>query len=171
MRRSVVVAAVAAFAATIGCASGRSSVSGSPAAAESAPPFDNPRVSLRDVRLAGVGLTGGAMEIVLRVYNPNSYPLEDPRIAYRVMVGDNQLASGVHDTEVDVPAEDSALVRVPASFTFGGAGGAGRAVLSTGSVNYRVLGRIYADTPYGRLSAPYDRAGTYSTVSAVGWPR
>ena len=171
MRRSLVVAAVAALAATVGCASGGSAASGSPAAAESAPPFYNPRVALRDVRLSGVGLTGGAMEIALRVYNPNIYPLEDPRVTYRVIVGDNQLATGVYDAEVDVPAEDSVLVRVPASFTFGGAGGAGRALLNTGSVNYRVLGRIYADTPYGRLSAPYDRAGTYSTVSAVGWPR
>src|SRR5690242_21799792 len=43
-------------------------------------PFDQPIVAMRDVRLAGAGLTGGSMDIVVSVYNPNDYAVQTPRM-------------------------------------------------------------------------------------------
>ena len=43
-------------------------------------PFDQPAVALRDVRVRGVGLLGGELEILLQVYNANAYDLVNPRV-------------------------------------------------------------------------------------------
>ena len=130
-------------------------------------PFDQPQVALRDVRLRGVGVTGGALDLELRVYNPNDYDLVAPRVNYRVLLEDTKLAEGLTDLDIIVPSRDSATVRVPASFSYFSVGRAGRTMLQSGAAPYRVLGRITVGTPYGRLSFPYDRAGTFATMNAA----
>ena len=127
-------------------------------------PFDRPSVALRDVRLSGAGLLGGAAEIQLRVHNPNDYDLTEPRVNYRVLLDDVEIATGLTDLDVTVPAEDSVTVKLPATFSYRGLGRAGRLVANTGAAPYRVLGRIIVGTPHGRLSFPYDRAGQFSTL-------
>ena len=134
-------------------------------ARESAPiPFTQPDVALRNVQLRGIGLTGSALDLDLRVANPNGYALEDPRVRYRVYVGDVQLAEGFTDLDVTVPQGDSALVRVPASVGYPALQRAGRAILGTGAAPYRVVGRITVGTPYGRVTFPYDRVGRFATI-------
>jgi LEA14-like dessication related protein len=166
MRNFVLSAVLASLVASVGCASGGRS-SATPDVPP--PPFEHPKVSLRDVKFNGVGLTGGSMRIAMMLYNPNPYPLEDPRVTYLVYVDRQELASGVYDPEVTVPAGDSAVVEVPVSFGYRAASGAARALVGTGSVTYRMRGNIYADTPYGRLSAPYDRARDFSAMNAASW--
>jgi LEA14-like dessication related protein len=129
-------------------------------------PFDEPEVALRNVRVRGVGILGGALDVEMRVYNPNSYDLESPRVKYRVLLDDVEVANGFTDLSVIVPSRDSAIVRLPAAFTFAGVRGAGRVLMNTGVAPYRVLGRITVGTPYGRLTFPYDRAGNFSTLNA-----
>jgi LEA14-like dessication related protein len=129
-------------------------------------PFDEPDVALRNPRIRGVGLTGGAMDIEMRVYNPNDYDLVAPRVTYRVLLGGKHVADGITEPDIVVPAHDSTVVRLPATFSYSSAGVAGRALLNNGALSYRVLGRITVGTPYGRFWFPYDRAGQFSTLSA-----
>lgn len=156
--RVVAIALMAsALAAGAGCgSSGRSS--------EPPVPFDQPSVALRNVRMRGVGLMGGELEILLQVYNSNAYDLVDPRVRYRVFVDTVLLATGFADINVTLPARDSMSVRVPATFRYAGMSGAARVMIGTGAAPYRVLGRITVGTPYGRLTFPYDRAGRFSTI-------
>ncbi len=129
-------------------------------------PFDQPDVALRKAHIRGVGLTGGAMEIEMRVYNPNDYDLISPRVSYRIIVGGKHVADGTADPDVVVPAHDSALVSIPATFSYSSVGGAGRILIDRGALDYRVLGRMTVGTPYGRFWFPYDRAGHFATLSA-----
>jgi LEA14-like dessication related protein len=137
------------------------------ASAPKGPPFYYPMIGLRDVRFGGAGVTGGSLELTVNVYNPNDYQIYSPRFVYGVYVGDERVARGVTDVDVVIPSRDSVSVRLPASFSYVGLGAAGRTMMSTGSVNYRVLGRMYASTPSGRREAPYDRAGWFSPMGAV----
>ena len=127
-------------------------------------PFDQPAVALRDVRVRGVGLLGGELEILLQVYNANAYDLVNPRVRYSVFVDTVLLATGLTDVTQTLPARDSTQVRVPATFRYTGMSRAGRVMMGTGAAPYRVLGRITVGTPYGRLTFPYDRAGRFSTI-------
>jgi LEA14-like dessication related protein len=125
--------------------------------------FKEPVITLQNVRLAGLGVTGGNLDVVLNVYNPNGYRLDATRLNYRVSVEDTQLASGVLDSRFTVQNEDSTTVRIPVSFTFSGLGAAGRAIFNTGSVNYRVTGDVAVGTPVGSFTIPFSQTGRYST--------
>ena len=129
-------------------------------------PFDEPDVALRNAHIRGVGLTGGAIDIEMRVYNPNDYDLEAPKVSFRVLLDGKHVTDGIAQPDLVVPAHDSTVIRLPATFSYKNASVAGRALISNGALNYRVLGRITVGTPYGRIWFPYDRTGQFSPLSA-----
>ena len=56
--------------------------------------FGTPVVELKDVRVKGIGFQGGSLDLVLDVYNPNSYRLDASRITYALLVDTTSIASG-----------------------------------------------------------------------------
>jgi hypothetical protein len=160
MRPLTTTLAVAAIALTAACG-------GSSAPGPYVPPvpFDEPIVGIRDVRLAGAGLTGGSMDIVVSVYNPNDYAVQTPRLSYHLLVDTTRVADGTYDALLEVPPRDSAQIRLPATFSYLSMRNAGRGAAAVGTVSYRMVGRISVGTPYGRLSAPYDRIGRFAALS------
>lgn len=130
--------------------------------------FAEPLVELRDVRIVGLGIDGGNVDVVLSVYNPNRYSLDATRMTYRVDVDSVQLGNGALDSRFVVPSGDTSMVRLPIRFTYRGLGEAGRQILSTGSVNYRVRGDFTVVTPIGNFTRPYDRTGRFNTVLRPG---
>lgn len=127
--------------------------------------FQNPIVNLRDVNVRGIGLSGGSLDVILSVYNPNNYRLDATRLTYRVFVGDSvSLANGDVQTQTTVQAGDSTLVTVPVSFTYSGLGAAARQIFSTGSVNYRVAGDVTVGSAVGNFTVPYSTTGRFDTL-------
>ena len=128
--------------------------------------FENPVVNLRDVTVAGVGLTGASLDVVLSVYNPNHYRLDATRMTYRVaLAGDSvTLATGALDSKFTVNEKDSTTVRIPVTFTYAGIGAAGRSLLNTGAVDYHVLGDVTVGTPAGNFTVPYTSRGRFTTT-------
>jgi LEA14-like dessication related protein len=127
--------------------------------------FKEPVVSLKEFVVTGLGLTGGSVDVVLQIYNPNGYKLDGLALTYRVDVDSVRLGEGALDSRFVVPSGDSSTVRLPVRFTYAGLGTAGRALLTSGTINYRVRGDFSVATPIGNLSRPYDRTGRYSSVS------
>jgi LEA14-like dessication related protein len=145
--------AVIVVGATVGCASVARQM------------FREPAVSLRDVRVVGLGVTGGELDVVLAVHNPNNYRLDASRMSYRVFVGDTiSLAGGSLDARQTVQAGDSSLVHVPVNFTYAGLGAVGRQLYATGVVNYRVTGDITVWTGISNYTVPFSATGRYSTM-------
>lgn len=130
--------------------------------------FREPDVQLREFVITGLGLTGGSVDVVLQVHNPNGYKLEALSMTYRVDVDSIKLGEGELDGRFVVPQKDSALVHLPVRFTYAGLGAAGRSLLSSGSINYRVRGDFSVATPLGNFTRPYDRRGRYSSVTGNG---
>jgi LEA14-like dessication related protein len=128
--------------------------------------FKQPVVNLRDVRVRGVGLTGGSLDVLLSVYNPNHYRLDATRLTYRVeLAGDSiTLASGALDQRFTVQDNDSTVVTIPVSFTYAGVGAAGRSILNTGAVNYHVLGDVTVGSAVGSFTVPYSSSGRFTTT-------
>jgi len=152
MRRTWMVAAAVALVAAGGCGglAGKT--------------FAQPLVTLKDVKLTGVGLTGGSLDVILNVYNPNNFRLDASRMTYKVMMDTVGLANGSIDQLTTVQSKDSTAVRIPVNFSYAGLGEARRQIPNTGSVNYRVLGDLVVATPLGNFTVPYDRTGRFSTV-------
>lgn len=130
--------------------------------------FKEPEVRLREVTITGLGLTGGSVDVVLSVHNPNGYKLDALRMTYLVDVDSINLGEGALDSRFEVPEKDSSLVRLPIRFTYAGLGAAGRTLLQSGTVNYRVRGDFTVGTPLGNFTRPYDRTGRYSSLARNG---
>ena len=126
--------------------------------------FQDPVVTLKDVRVNGLGLTGGNLDIVMNVYNPNHFRLDATRMTYRLYVDTIPFGSGATDSKFAVQSNDSTEVRLPLSFTWAGIGTAGRELMNTGSVPYRVTGDITVGSSVGTFTLKYDRTGRYSAM-------
>jgi LEA14-like dessication related protein len=133
--------------------------------------FKEPIVHFNDAKIRGLGLSGGSVDVVLSVYNPNSFNLNATRLTYRLMVEDKDLGSGVLDRAFRVSDNDSTYVTIPVDFTYAGLGAAGRQLLTSGSINYRVLGDFTVDTPLGSFTRPYDQRGRFSSFGGTSQSR
>jgi LEA14-like dessication related protein len=150
--RNISIAALAMIGA-VGCASlGRAT-------------FKEPIVTFQDARVTGLGVTGGSVEVRLSLYNPNKFRLDGTRLTYKVLVDTVPLGSGALADRFTVQEKDSTIVTLPLQFTYSGVGEAGRQLMNTGTVNYRVVGDVTVGTPLGNFTRPYDQTGRFSTLS------
>ena len=126
--------------------------------------FREPVVSYKDAVITGLGISGGSLEVVLSIYNPNSFRLDGTGLTYRVAVDSVPFGSGSLSDRFAVQEGDSTTVRLPLSFTYAGVGQAGRQLIQTGSVNYTVSGDISVSTPIGNFTRPYSGRGRLTTI-------
>jgi len=130
--------------------------------------FREPVVNFKDLRVRGLGLSGGSLDAYLNVYNPNGYRLDATRLTYTVTVGDNaQLGTGALDSRFTVQDNDSTTVRIPIDFTYSGIGAAARQIMQSGSVPYNVRGDITVGTPIGNFTVPYSGTGRFSAFGGA----
>jgi LEA14-like dessication related protein len=130
--------------------------------------FKEPVVHFQDARITGLGLNGGSLEVKLSLYNPNSFKLDGTRLTYKLMVDSVTFGTGALADRFTVQEKDSMIVTLPLQFTYAGVGAAGRQLMNTGAVNYRVLGDVTVGTPLGNFTRPYDQTGRFSTLSGRG---
>ena len=150
MRKVAIMAAVVALASVAGCKTmGRQMLK-------------EPVVTLKDVRLVGIGVTGGTLDVFLNIYNPNEFRLDGSRLTYQVFADSVSVGSGRLDQQFTVQNGDSTSIRLPLTFTYAGLGAAARQIQNQGSVNYRVKGEIEVATPIGNFTRPYDQSGRYT---------
>ena len=127
--------------------------------------FTQPTAAFRDVRVRGVGIQGGTVDVVLRVANPNPYALTATGATYQLLAGDSvEVGRGATTQAYTVPAHDSADVTLPLEVSWRGLRDVGRAALEGGAVPYRVVGTITADTPVGAHVFPVDARGTFAAL-------
>ena len=156
MRRLMLSAVVATLATTAGC-----SMLGRQA-------FQQPVVSLQNVRVNGIGMAGGNLDVRLSVYNPNGYRLDATQMTYNLLVGDSvKFAEGTLDSRFTVNGNDSSVVTIPVNFTYTGIGAAGRQLLNTGGVNYRVAGEVRVGTAIGSFNVPYSATGRFNALGGT----
>ena len=133
--------------------------------------FREPLVHFNDAKIRGLGLSGGSVDVVLSIYNPNRFDLNATRLTYRLMVEDRDLGSGALNEAFRVGDNDSTYVTIPVNFTYSGLGSAGRQLLSTGSINYRIIGDFTVDTPLGNFTRPYDQRGRFNGFGGTSQTR
>jgi LEA14-like dessication related protein len=151
----VMFAAVLATAFTTGCAS--LGLGG----------FKEPVVNFHDLKVEGVGLTGGTLDVVLSIYNPNGFKLDATKLTYNLMIDTTALGSGTYGHKFAVQSGDSTLVTLPVTLNYSGLAAAGKQMIGKGSVNYRVTGDVTVATPLGNFTRPYDQTGRFTTFGGA----
>ncbi|HET7550736.1 MAG TPA: LEA type 2 family protein [Gemmatimonadaceae bacterium] len=152
MRKLSLIAAVMAAGTVAACATlGRAA-------------FKEPVVTLKNVRVNGLGFNGGSVDIMLNVYNPNRFDLDATRLTYKLFVDTIPLGTGATDSTFTVSDGDTTQVSLPLSFTWADASQAARSLMNTGTVNYRVVGDLTVGSSMGTFTLPYDRTGRFSAL-------
>ena len=129
--------------------------------------FREPVLTLRDAQITGLGISGGSIDINVDVYNPNSFRLDGTRLTYSVLIDSVPFGTGALDSKFTVEKGDTTRVTLPLTFTYAGVGAAGRQLLQTGTVNYRVTGDITVATPLGQFPRPYEGRGRLTTGGVI----
>ena len=111
--------------------------------------FTPPDVTVTQVAVTGLGLSGGTLDVAVRIQNPNSYDLRTTRGALSLALEEIPFGTLEILQALRVPARGDTVVRLPVTFTWSGVGAGARALLDRGSVAYRLTGQLEADTPIG----------------------
>lgn len=129
--------------------------------------FKEPIVNFRDLKVEGVGLTGGTLDVILSIYNPNGFKLDATRLTYNLMIDSTALGSGTYGHNFAVQSGDSTIVTLPVTLSYAGLAAAGKQMIGKGSVNYRVTGDVTVATPLGNFTRPYDQLGRFSAFGGA----
>jgi LEA14-like dessication related protein len=127
--------------------------------------FEKPELSFRGIRVNSIGLEGASLEILVDVYNPNSYRLGVERFSYDLAIEDVHWGLGSTNDPIEVEGGNRATVRLPLDVSWSQLGEAGREALRTGNVNYGVSGEITVATSLGDVNVPYSKSGRFSILT------
>jgi LEA14-like dessication related protein len=127
--------------------------------------FAAPTVAFRGVAFESLTPLGGRVHVNLLVRNPNPYSLSTSGMTYELFVRDTvAVARGADTLHRTVGGHDSLLVALPLDVSLRGILAAGMAVVGYGTVPYRLVGDITADTPIGSRRVPFDQKGEFAPV-------
>lgn len=121
--------------------------------------FANPVVEVKDVRVKNIGLQGGALDVVLDIYNPNEYRIDAERITYNFFVDSTRIVSGVMNQLLTLENRGRMEITVPVAFDYNAMNLAMREYINKGALDYRVEGEFTLVTPVGRLTRPFTGTG------------
>jgi LEA14-like dessication related protein len=130
--------------------------------------FEEPDIQLDHAVVRGVGLTGGTLDLVVKVQNPNNFRLEGTRLEAGFDVEGQHLGDITYDDDFVVAENGTTTVTLPLKFTWSGAGSAVRAALSYGDLPYKMRGQVELKTPWGRKEVPFTREGRVPLTRSGG---
>lgn len=128
----------------IGCA-----VIGGCATLQQALRFQEPAIHLQEIRVTGLGLSGGTLDLELDVLNPNDFRLRTIRMELGVDLEQVHFGDALLESAIELPAQQHTLVTVPVRFEWAGVGAGARALLDRQAIHYGLTGVATLDTPIG----------------------
>ncbi|HSD31847.1 MAG TPA: LEA type 2 family protein [Gemmatimonadales bacterium] len=111
--------------------------------------FQEPDIRLQEIRVTGLGLTGGTLDLALDVFNPNDYRLRTTRLELGIDLEDVHFGDALLETPLELPSQQHSLVIVPVQFEWAGVGAGARALLSRQAIRFGLTGVASLGTPVG----------------------
>ena len=111
--------------------------------------FQEPQITLQEINVTGLGLSGGTLDLVFDVYNPNDYRLRSTRLEVGLALEDTDFGEALIDKPLDLSPVNHNRVVMPVRFTWSGVGAAARALLERQELKYGLTGAAMLDTPIG----------------------
>jgi LEA14-like dessication related protein len=137
--------------------------------------FRQPEVTLQNVRIGGLGLSGGTLLVDLEIINPNRFALNADQLTYELALSDPEeegdtswvdFAAGTFDQPFSVASGDTSIVQIPVEFTYSGVSSAAISLLRSGTFTYRASGTVDVRTPLGGYEVPYRKRGTVTLLGS-----
>src|SRR5216117_1427086 len=111
--------------------------------------FQEPQIQLQEINVTGLGLSGGTMDLVFDVYNPNDYRIRSTRIEVALDLENTHFGDAYLERPLDLSPTNHSRVVVPTRFEWAGVGAGARALLTKRAVGYGLVGKVILDTPLG----------------------
>jgi len=111
--------------------------------------FEKPQVELQEINVTGLGLSGGTLDLVFDVYNPNDYGLRSTRLEVDLELAGTDFGEALIDKPLDLSPVNHSRVTMPVRFTWTGVGAAARSLLESQELPYGLTGAVFLDTPIG----------------------
>lgn len=111
--------------------------------------FQEPTIELQEVNITGLGLSGGTLDLVFDVYNPNNYRIRSTRLEVGLDLEGTHFGDALLDRPLDLSPENHSRVVVPVRFEWSGVGAGARALIARQAVGYAITGAVLLDTPLG----------------------
>ena len=121
--------------------------------------FRQPEIRLDHVVVRGLGISGGNLDLIVKVENPNNFTLQGTRLEVGIDVEGQHLGDIAYDDDFSVTENGSTTLTLPLRFGWTGVGSAVRAALGYGDLPYKMKGQAQIRTPWGRAEVPFTREG------------
>ena len=118
-----------------------------------------PDIRLDHVTVRGVGLTGGVLDLVVDVHNPNSFDLRGIGMRVGFDVEESHVGDVEYSEAFVVNEDDTTRLTLPVRFEWAGVGNVVRSALGYGEIPYRMKGEVSLQTPFGQRAVPFSREG------------
>jgi len=127
-----------------------------------APKFNRPNVAVISITLRGGNLLQQNFAVKLHIQNPNDRPLPVRGLHAELNVGGEQIASGISDRAVVIPAfgESEFDLTITANLALALLKLADRANQHADSIDYDLTGAASIDLPFLR-NLPFHQTGTF----------
>ena len=111
--------------------------------------FEKPQVDLQKINVTSLGLSGGTLDLVFDVYNPNDYRLRSTRLEVGLELAGTDFGQALIDKPLDLSPVNHSQVVMPVRFTWAGVGAAAKSLLQAQELPYGLTGAVLVDTPIG----------------------
>src|SRR6476469_2153260 len=132
--------------------------------------FRDPEIQLSQVIVRGVGLTGGTMDLVVNVRNPNDFDLRGTKLQVGFDVEGSHVGDITYRDEFQVRKNDVSTVTLPVRFNWAGVGTAVRSAIGYGDIPYTMRGQATLRTPWGQRVVAFTREGRAPLTRGSGEP-
>src|SRR6266496_979640 len=114
--------------------------------------FTEPAISLQEIGVTGIGLTGGTFDLVFDVYNPNDYRIRSTRLEVGVDLEGTHFGDALLDRPLDLSPTNHSRVVVPVRFASPGVAAGEQALLARTAVRYALTRRVLRERQPGDTS-------------------
>jgi hypothetical protein len=111
--------------------------------------FKEPELTLQEIAITGIGLTGGTFDLVFDAFNPNDYRIRSTRLEVGIDLAGTHFGDALLDRPLDLSPTNHSRVVVPVRFEWAGVGAGAKALFARQAVAYGITGRVFLDTPLG----------------------
>jgi LEA14-like dessication related protein len=130
--------------------------------------FKEPDIRLDHVTVRGIGLTGGTLDLVVDVHNPNTFDLRGIGMRVGFDVEESHVGDVTYSEAFVVDHDDTSRLTLPLRFEWAGVGSAVRSALGYGEIPYRMKGEVSLQTPFGRRAVPFSKEGRAPLIRTGG---
>ena len=126
--------------------------------------IEQPVVTMTGVDVHGLSTEGVALNLIVDVENPNSFGADIGELKYRVLLDNTEVATGLQEHKVAVPADSTVEVKIPFTIVWRGMDRGLRKLLDGEEHEWRLKGsvklskgalsRTFSFNEGGRFDAP-----------------